>query len=214
MLQAVCFDLDRTLVRSDDAHVAAFNEILAPIGCRVSTEIYATDLFGKSDQAIFRLFFRDSKPEDIKVIARKKAEAYLAHTANVVCQDGAIELLETLRTRGLRLALVTNAPAFVARDVAQLVGLRGYFEAVITGDDVHEEKPAPAPYLAALETLRLDAASAVAVEDSPAGIQSAIAAGMRAVQTVNQPWSSMSVDGVVRINSLREVASLIGTLRD
>jgi len=60
-------------------------------------------------------------------------------------------------------------------------GLGEHFAACVSGDDVEEEKPAPEPYLKALEELSLEASRAVVIEDTESGVASAAAAGVTAI---------------------------------
>jgi len=58
---------------------------------------------------------------------------------------------------------------------------QGVFVGSVTGDEVANGKPAPDPYLAAAELIGVDPADCVAIEDSPTGVASALAAGCRTV---------------------------------
>jgi len=64
-------------------------------------------------------------------------------------------------------------------------GLEGYFDEVVTRDDVEETKPRPDPYLAAMRKLGLKPGECLAVEDSERGLDSAHAAGIRCVVVPN-----------------------------
>jgi HAD superfamily hydrolase (TIGR01509 family) len=90
---------------------------------------------------------------------------------------GAAELVGSLRGR-VKLAVASNS---VRRYVEGSISSFGSFDAVVAGDDVTNPKPAPDLYLLAAEDLGLKPAECVAVEDSPVGIESARAAGMRVV---------------------------------
>ena len=95
----------------------------------------------------------------------------------VPVMPGARELLESLRGR-VKLAVASNS---VRRYVEGSIASLGEFDAVVAGDEVTNPKPAPDVYLRSAERLGLDPAECVAVEDSPVGIESARAAGMRIV---------------------------------
>lgn len=91
---------------------------------------------------------------------------------------GALETLARLKPR-VRLFLVTGAGRRHVDLAHRVSGCLPYFEDVVTQDDFARPKPHPDAYLKALEIADLDPAEAVAVEDSPRGAKSAVAAGLR-----------------------------------
>jgi HAD superfamily hydrolase (TIGR01509 family) len=91
-------------------------------------------------------------------------------------RPGARELLADLRAAGVRTALVTMSMRRMAQTVVDLLGFEG-FDLIVAGDDVTRPKPYPDPYLQACETLGVDPADTVAIEDSPNGVRAAVAAG-------------------------------------
>jgi HAD superfamily hydrolase (TIGR01509 family) len=83
--------------------------------------------------------------------------------------------------RGLKKAAVTNAPRANTMLMLEALGLSSYFEAVVLGEECARAKPHPDPYLKGLEVLGLTADETIVIEDSPAGLAAAVAAGIPAV---------------------------------
>jgi HAD superfamily hydrolase (TIGR01509 family) len=139
-------------------------------------------------------------------------------------RPGAKELLRALRAEGVPTALVTMSLRRMAEDIVSLIGFDA-FDVIVGGDDVQRPKPFPDPYLQAAEALGVDIAHAVALEDSPTGLQAALSA--RAV-TIGIPhivdldglgadvlWDTLSGRGVddlvtefARVRSARAEAAL------
>jgi HAD superfamily hydrolase (TIGR01509 family) len=125
-------------------------------------------------------------------------------------QPGAYELLVELHGAGVPLALVTSSFRVLAEPFARAVGL---FDVVVAGDDVRAPKPDPEPYLTAAARLGIDAGACVAVEDSPSGLASAVAAGAHVVAVqVMVPVVRTDVTRVsslvdLGLDELREVAA-------
>ncbi|MBZ4486461.1 HAD family hydrolase [Microbacterium sp. cx-55] len=95
-------------------------------------------------------------------------------------RPGARELLADLRAAGIKTALVTMSLRRMALTVTDLMDFDA-FDLVIAGDDVVRPKPFPDPYLQACTALGVDPADTVAIEDSPNGLRSAVAAGTTAL---------------------------------
>ena len=89
---------------------------------------------------------------------------------------GAARLLAECAAAGVPCALVTMSWRRLADAVIAAAPL-GSFAASVTGDEVRNGKPHPEPYLAAAAALGVDPARCVAIEDSPTGVASALAAG-------------------------------------
>ena len=103
--------------------------------------------------------------------------------AHLPWRPGAQELLEELHTLGVPCALVTMSWRRFAQAVVDTVP--GRFAALVTGDEVDRPKPFPDPYLVAARMLGQDPADCVAIEDSPKGVASAVAAGVPTLAVQN-----------------------------
>lgn len=178
-LQAALFDFDGTLVNSDPAHLAAFNEILVPFERQMSQAQYDRDVLGRTNLEIFSHLFPGIDAEAAITLGDAKEAAYLRRSDLVRAHSGAEVVLARLKAEGIRLALVTNAPRHVVMDLAPRLGLLPYFDIVITADDVTFGKPHPEPYQLALSQLGVAAEDAIVIEDSETGRRAAESAGIR-----------------------------------
>ncbi len=85
----------------------------------------------------------------------------------------------------MKIGLVTNAPAEDARESLEALGLTDAFDPMVFAEEAGAEKPDPAPYSFALETLGVSAGETLAFEDSPKGVKSAVEAGVPVVGLVS-----------------------------
>ncbi len=138
-------------------------------------------------------------------IEREIGEIMLAHyAAGAPLHAGARELVEALEGR-VALAVASNTSADLVRralDAAGLVALR----VVVSGQDLGQPKPAPDVYVAACRALGVAPAEAVAFEDSPMGVQSALAAGLHVVGVPERADVDLAAAGAhLVLGSLGEV---------
>ena len=178
MPKALLFDLDGTLAETDPLHFRAFATMLRDQGVELTEEDYGRHIAGRSNAAIMAHFLPGHAVEEHTRLADAKEEAFRKLAENLVPVDGLVELLDRAREHDLKVALVTNAPRANAVHMLRVLGLTERFSLVIAADELAHSKPHPLPYATALETFGVEAADAVAFEDSRTGIASAKAAGI------------------------------------
>ena len=203
-IQAILFDLDGTLVDSLKDLQVAVNHALAVLGQephdldRVQTFIgngvralLARSLLGREvvpgdaseedrQLALEALIERasDDHGESFQTAYEAFAEYYDAHlTDHTVPYPGVREALESLRSRGLPLAVVSNKPEGYTRQILADLELEEFFAHVVGGDTTPHPKPHPAPVLHAIEALDLEAPRTLMLGDSPPDLLSGIRAG-------------------------------------
>ena len=191
-LDAVIFDFDGVLVDSEPFHQASINTVLAPLGLELSQEEYEEHYLGFDDRGVFQHRFhaahRPLEQAELRKLVAEKAIAFarLIEERGIQAFPGAVELLAALKAEKVPLALCTGA---THRDVSiilhQVRGLDN-FDAIVTADEVAASKPDPTCYRLALEKLwqthpqrNIRPAHALAIEDSPWGIEAAQGAGLR-----------------------------------
>jgi HAD superfamily hydrolase (TIGR01509 family) len=128
----------------------------------------------------------------------------------VPVMPGARELLEFLREKEMPLAVATSTHEALAREKLGKAGLLPFFRSVTGGESVPRGKPAPDIYLAATRALGVPASACVAFEDSPPGVVSAAAAGLRVVVVpdLKAPPPEVRRLAVAELASLREAVAL------
>ncbi|MFD1813750.1 HAD family hydrolase [Rhodococcus gannanensis] len=179
-LQAVLWDMDGTLLESEQMWEIAVRELSLHLGGPMSDETREKTIGATSPHALAVVFDSlglDKTPEALRD-ARNWMYARVGElfAEGLEWRPGAREALQLVRDRGLRSALVTNTERELG-DVALDTMGRKYFDVSVCGDEIPAGKPDPAPYLRAAELLGVDPARCLAVEDSPTGAASAEAAG-------------------------------------
>jgi beta-phosphoglucomutase len=190
-VRGLLLDFNGTL--SDDEWLLCeiFQELFADAGRPLTREQYYAELVGLSDPEIVQRWLGRVDDE----LLRRKVTAYRARIgqAETVRSDVASELRAF--ARDVDVAVVSGAAREEIEVVLARASLRSAVSAIVAAEDVVNGKPDPEGYLRALETLALDAADAVAVEDSPAGVAAARAAGVRCLAvTTTVPRERLDAD--------------------
>ena len=181
MSTALLFDLDGTLVDTDHVHFLAFQRIFAPHGVSIDRARYNSEIMGASNDAIGRAFLpRLSESERRRTLDEKEA-IYRAEVGAVKAAAGVAELIDYCDQRGLRRAIVTNAPRANADFIVAALGLKARIPIVICGPELERGKPDPLPYLTGLRLTGAKARKSLAFEDSLSGVRSAAAAGLTVI---------------------------------
>jgi beta-phosphoglucomutase len=188
------FDLDGTLATTEHLHRAAYAALLEAHGRELDADTFATQVRGRAARDVLRTLFPHAGDHEHYELTERKEEAFraLATARGLVPTPGAHMLIAWARARGVATALVTNAPRANADLVVDVLGLAGDFDVVVSISDVTRGKPHPDPYLVGLAALGLDAAHAMAVEDSPVGVASARAAGLDVI-AIDSPTCDSTV---------------------
>lgn len=172
---ALLFDLDGTLVDTEELHRQAFQVVFDR---EIDMAYYAAHISGRSNDRIMAAAFPDRPVEEHLALADRKESLYRSFVDRLEPTPGLMELLAWAEQRALPSAVVTNAPRANATLVLAALGLSDRFDCVVAGDEVERPKPHPQPYLTALAALGVDASNAVAFEDSLSGLHAAVAAGL------------------------------------
>ena len=182
MPAAVLFDMDGTLIDSEGLWLDAEITVMADLGASWSPADQAHCLGGPLERVadyMVELSGTSTPAETVGELLLDAMEQRLRES-DLAWRPGARSLLLECRVHGIPTALVsaswTRLIAAVQQKIDDDLG-RTAFDLVVAGDDVANSKPHPDPYLTAAAGLGHEPGSCLALEDSPTGVQSALAAG-------------------------------------
>jgi HAD superfamily hydrolase (TIGR01509 family) len=201
---AVLFDMDGLLLDSEEVWFAAETEMMAEYGAPWGAADHAA-LVG-SAMAVSSKYIAERAgggvtPAEIAVELQNRMAVRLKEPQ--VLRPGAARLIAEVDAAGIPRALVSSTMrSLIDAALSGIAPIR--FDTIVAGDDVSHNKPHPEPYLMAADLLGVDAASCVALEDSPSGAASASAAGCWVI-AVPSVASIEGIDHRIVVDSLEEV---------
>jgi HAD superfamily hydrolase (TIGR01509 family) len=182
---AVLFDMDGLLIDSEPIWTVAEREIAAELGGEFTPQIKASMIGQALTTAVPLLLTGLDTPAARAADPAEVGRRLLARMAELFAdelplQPGARQLLDLTRSSGIPTALVSSSYRLLVDAALVVLGTES-FDATVAGDEVTATKPAPDPYLIAADRLGVDPSLCLVLEDSMAGVQSALAAGCRCI---------------------------------
>jgi HAD superfamily hydrolase (TIGR01509 family) len=182
MLAGVLFDLDGTLIDTNDMHVRAWHAALRSHGFHVAPDRIAVEIGKGGDQLVPDLLGRLAERDAGDALRKRHDEEFirLAEREGILAMPGAKDLLLALRARGLTLALATSSNAEQLALVERTSGVawRALVDVVASADDAARSKPAPDILHAAIDRLAMAPAECAMFGDTPWDAQAAKRAGV------------------------------------
>ncbi len=180
--RGVLFDLDGVLVSTEELKAVAHTDTVASYGGILEPWQYRAEMGRAYDDVIEAFIHRTGIDADPAEYSRAFRSAYLdLLRSRLHLTPGATELLSGLGKQGYRLAVVSSSLRWMMDEILSRTRLDRFFDAIVSADDVSEEKPSPEPYRLALERLSLTPRNAVVFEDTQSGVTSGTRAGLRVI---------------------------------
>lgn len=178
MFDAILFDNDGVLVDTEELYFRATRQVLAEVGAVLDQAGYV-EWFLRGAQGIVPLATaRGLDAAAIEALRATRTRRYLQLIAETdVVIPGAREVVEALATR-YRLAIVTSSEAEPFARAHARTAMLDHFQLILTNRDYARPKPAPDPYLTAVERLGVAPERCLVIEDSARGLRAAKAAGL------------------------------------
>lgn len=178
-IKALIFDMDGVIVDSEPLHLLAYQELLGRYNLPYSEDDNRQFLGRKDIEMASILVPRYNLPIAPQVLVEAK-EQILARlfAEQSVPRPGLYELLDKAQSLRLPVGVASSATLPTIQLVIDTLGVRKYFQALTSGDEVPRGKPAPDVFLLAAKRLATEPASCLVIEDTAAGIKAAKAAGM------------------------------------
>jgi HAD superfamily hydrolase (TIGR01509 family) len=200
--RALIFDVDGTLVDSNEAHAAAWAEALGEVGIERDVDAIIPLIGMGAEKLLPRMSGHTIESELGARIARRRDELFRSvYFANVAPFPGARELFQRLREDGVRLAVASAAKREELEALLDVAGVRSLVDrdGMTSAEDVSAAKPSPDAVQVALARLDTDPGAALMVGDSPYDIEAAHQAGIGTIAFRCGGWEDRDLEDALFI---------------
>ena len=201
---AVLWDMDGTLVDSEEYHWLSWRDTMAAEGIPITRDQFLATFGQRNDAILPRWLGADATPDRIQRVGDAKEELYrrLVREGGLAPLPGAADWVRRLQAEDWRQAIASSAPRANVDVVLEVIGLADCFDVLVSAEDVTAGKPDPQVFLKAASKLAMPPSQCVVVEDAAAGVEAARRAGMRSIG-VNRK-APLNAD--IAVSSLAELA--------
>jgi HAD superfamily hydrolase (TIGR01509 family) len=213
MVKAVLFDVDGTLVDSNDAHARAWVEAFAEAGIRVSYDEVRRAIGMGGDKLMPAVAGLTEDSPEGKPIAKRRQEIFaqkcLPHLRSL---PGASDLAKALKAGGYTLVAASSAKEAELEALLKIAGVDDLLDAATSSDDADQSKPDPDIVQAALKRAHARPDEAIMIGDTPYDVKAARSAGVRVIAFRSGGWSDEDLRGAEAVYD--DPADLLAHLDD
>ena len=217
--EAVIFDFDGVIVDTEPLHYRSFQRVLEPLGLRFTWQEYVDKYIGFDDRDAFKEAFatisRKLDTSQLQRLIGEKASVFQDVIRDgVTVYSGVIDLVRQLSSARVPLAICSGALRSDIEPILSMLELTECFNVIVTADDVRASKPDPQSYqltfdrLASVQKNRISKKGTLVIEDTPAGISSALGAGLRVLAVTNSYSSDHLTSATYTTGSLTELLDI------
>lgn len=207
-IKFVIFDLDGVVADTEPKHRSAKLRIFAELGLKNPVDLDAH--VGRPNSELWIEVIRDNNLDKTPAEMERMQYDYILEQLVVEktpMSRGIERLLACLDAAGVPCGICSSSDRYYVDKVLAFFNLTGRFRPIVGGDEVPTKKPAPDGYLKLLRDAGVDAAAAVAIEDSRAGSEAATTAGVRCIGYANPTSGNQDLSlCFMKVNMLDEIA--------
>lgn len=189
MIRAALCDMDGLMINTEPIQSEAYETILKEYG--KDPQFYPTGVIQKvgvrekDNWELIKTTY--GLEEDITVLMEKRGKVYLkVLKQNLIPQPGLIDLLKLLHSHNVKMAVASSSVLDHIEMILEGLGIREYFDTIVSGQFVPRGKPHPDIFLEAASKLGINPKDCLVLEDAQTGIEAGKAAGAKVIAVPNE----------------------------
>jgi len=179
--RAVVWDLDGVMVDSAQTHNYSWTAMAREFGVPYDPERDFPLYFGRHNNDIISSLWQVSDQGRLDSMAQRKEALFRDAARELKPLPGVVTLVRALSEAGWKQGIGSSAPLENIQLLLSVTGLASFMQAIASAEDVTVGKPDPRVFLIAFEKLGVEPHNGVVIEDAPAGVKAALAAGATCV---------------------------------
>lgn len=208
-MQAVIFDMDGVIIDSEPIHFYVDQLVLSNIAGLKVTHQYLERYVGMTNPEMWHTIIREhrlTQTVDELIEHQLSTKLKILSELNVKPINGIPELIQALLDQDIPLGIASSSPRQFIEGVLSKFNIRDAFSVVVSGEEVHNGKPAPDVYIEVAKIIGISPDECVVIEDSRNGVMAAKRAGMKCIgyQNANSGKQDLSFSDYI-VGSITEI---------
>ena len=215
-IKGIFFDLDGTLFETAPQLAFAVNKMLVDLKMKTLPQEKISKFIGKGADNLIKKSIKLSSDQDPNEFFMEALDSFHNHYEQIAHKslpyDGVIDTINFLKTKGFKLACITNKPSIFTDKILSDSGLDQFFDLILSGDSLEKMKPDPLPIIYGCEFFNIKSNEAMMVGDSMNDIEAGSSAGVHVVTVPYGYQSSENIDSPkvdLAINNFRDIQSIV-----
>lgn len=174
------FDLDGTLVITDEIYIDVWNELLKEYNIHVDNDFFKNNIQGNNDLLVINKLNLQDKIE-VNKLSKIKDQLFVKNIKKVKLLEGCIDFIKKIKEDGHKTAIVTNCNRFSAEAIIKYLKLDKLIDKLVISNECKKPKPYPDPYLETITYFNFSNNKVLIFEDSKSGLLSANSSNVKTV---------------------------------
>jgi len=183
MIKGIIFDMDGVLTDNKEQDFTAWKRVFADFGLDLNMDGYKSFTGMKGEEIVKKYIKLDADDKEATSLTRRKEEYFIEEIKKTKIEPmkGVVRLLNDLKKNNIKMGIGTAAMEFKAYAILEELGIKDFFEVLVSAEKVKKGKPDPETYLKVAEYLKLKPEECIVIEDAPNGIEAAKNGGIKCI---------------------------------